>query len=209
MSPFEQPDRIYIHNSLESFRVCENLNWNYDTATPYRSAKKGIAQRAVRRVKEGTAIVLIQSGLTDTWWSDATKCHSSLRNIQYYLADGRTPNEKRFNGITSKRVSLQTSTSKASSLKKYKSPQIRKMLLPCADGSIKQEGHVAPRPLRLQELRKEEDEAGGDSDTDNALPRRHPTVERETTEENDVCCRISGDYVYRHHIAARGQLYVP
>ena len=69
-------DRIYIDNSMESFRVCENLNWYHDTATRYRSATNGIAQRAVRRVTEGTASVLMQSGLTDAWRSDAMKCHS-------------------------------------------------------------------------------------------------------------------------------------
>ena len=59
-------DRIYT----------DNLNWYHDTATRYRSATNGIAQRAFRRVTEGTVSVLAQSGLTDAWRSDAMKCHS-------------------------------------------------------------------------------------------------------------------------------------
>ena len=51
----------------------------------------GIAERAVRRVKEGTSAVLLPSGLDEKWWAD-----TYLRNIQDLLSDGKTPFERRF-----------------------------------------------------------------------------------------------------------------
>ena len=35
--------------------------------TPHRSETNGIAERAVRRVKEGTSAVLLQSRLNESW----------------------------------------------------------------------------------------------------------------------------------------------
>ena len=50
----------------------------------------------VRRVKEGTSAVLLQSGLHEKWWADSMECLSYLRNIQDLLSDGKTPYERRF-----------------------------------------------------------------------------------------------------------------
>ena len=43
----------------------EDLQRNHSTSTPLRSETNGIAERAVRRFKEGTSIVLLQSGLDE------------------------------------------------------------------------------------------------------------------------------------------------
>ena len=40
----------------------------------------GIAERAVRRVKEGTSAVLLQSGLNGKWWADSMECFTFLRH---------------------------------------------------------------------------------------------------------------------------------
>ena len=40
-----------------------------------------IAERAVRRVKEGTSAVLLQSGLNESWWADSMECYTYLRNV--------------------------------------------------------------------------------------------------------------------------------
>ena len=45
-----------------------------------------IAERAVRRVKEGTSAVLLQSGLGEQW-AGSMECHCYLRNVQDLLAD--------------------------------------------------------------------------------------------------------------------------
>ena len=52
-----------------------------------------ISERAVRRVKEGTSAVLLQSGLDEKWWGDSVECGCYLRNVQDLLADGKTSYE--------------------------------------------------------------------------------------------------------------------
>ena len=62
----------------------------------HRLETNGIAERAVRRVKEGTSAVLLQSGLDEKWWANSMECYTNLRNIQDLLSDGKTPYERRF-----------------------------------------------------------------------------------------------------------------
>ena len=50
----------------------------------------------MRRVKEGTSAVLLQSGLNESWWVDSMECYTYLRNITDLLSDGKTPYERRF-----------------------------------------------------------------------------------------------------------------
>ena len=69
----------------------KTLSWNHCTLTPHRSETNGIAERAVRRVKEGTSAVLLQSGLSENWWADSMECNCHLRNVQDLLSDGKTP----------------------------------------------------------------------------------------------------------------------
>ena len=61
LEPERKPKVIYTDNSLEFGKVCEDLSWNLCTSTPHRSETNGIAERAVRRVKEGTSAVAIGS----------------------------------------------------------------------------------------------------------------------------------------------------
>ena len=58
--------------------------------------RHGIADRAVRRVKEGSTAVLLQSGLNESWWADSLECYTYLRNVTDLLCDGKTPYERRF-----------------------------------------------------------------------------------------------------------------
>ena len=91
-----EPKVIYTDNSLECGKACEDLSWNQCTSTPHRSETNGIAERAVRRIKEGTSAVLLQSGLNENWWADSMECFSNLQNIQDLLSDGKSPYERRF-----------------------------------------------------------------------------------------------------------------
>ena len=50
----------------------------------------------MRRVKEGTSAVLLQSGPNESWWADSMECHTYLRNVTDLLSDGKTPYERRF-----------------------------------------------------------------------------------------------------------------
>ena len=82
LEPSEKPKVIYTDNLLAFGQSCEDLSWNHRTSTPHRSETSGIAERAVRRVKEGSSAVLLQSGLDEKWWADSTECNCYLRNVQ-------------------------------------------------------------------------------------------------------------------------------
>ena len=46
-----------LNHSLELGKSCEESSWNHCTSTPYRSETNGVAERAVRRSKEGASAV--------------------------------------------------------------------------------------------------------------------------------------------------------
>ena len=96
MEPNRKPKVIYTDNPLEFGKACEDLPWNHCASTPHRSETNGIAETAVRTVKEGTSAVLLQSGLDENWWADSIESYTCLRNIQDLLSDGKTPYERRF-----------------------------------------------------------------------------------------------------------------
>ena len=96
LEPHRKSKVIFTDNSLEFGKACEDLSWNHCTSTPHRSETNGIAEGAVRRVKEGTSAVLLQSGLNENWWADSMECNTYLRNVTDLLSDGKTPYERRF-----------------------------------------------------------------------------------------------------------------
>ena len=95
LEPDRKPKVIYTDNSLEFGKACEDLSWNHFTSTPHRSERNGIAETVVRRVKEGTSAVLLQSGL-EKWWADPMECYTFLRNVTDLLSGGKTTYERRF-----------------------------------------------------------------------------------------------------------------
>ena len=91
--------------SLKSFTL--TIPWNLAKlvkifpgiiARPHHTDRKlmGLLSRAVRKVKEGTSAVLLQSGLNENWWADSMECYTYLRNVTDLLSDGKTPYERRF-----------------------------------------------------------------------------------------------------------------
>ena len=96
LEPSGKPKVIYTDTSLEFGKAREVLSWNHRTSTPHRSETNGIAERAARRVKEGTSAVLLQSGFDEKWWADSMECCCYLRNVQDLLAGGKSPYERRF-----------------------------------------------------------------------------------------------------------------
>ena len=96
LEPKVSPKVIYTHNFLEFGKSWEDLSWNHCASTPHRSETNGIAERAIRRIKEGTFAVLLQSGLDEKWWADSMECYCYLRNIRDLLWDWKTPDERRF-----------------------------------------------------------------------------------------------------------------
>ena len=73
-----EPNDNYTDNALEFGKVCEELLWNHCISFPHRSETNGIAERAVRRVKEGTPAILLQSGLDENWWDHSMECASAI-----------------------------------------------------------------------------------------------------------------------------------
>ena len=93
LEPSRKPKVFCTGNSLEFGKSRQSLSWDHRPSTPHRSETNGIAERAVRRVKEGTSAVSLQSGLGERWWSDSVECFRYLRHVQDLLADGKTPFE--------------------------------------------------------------------------------------------------------------------
>ena len=54
--------------------ACEEMCWNHVKPTPYRLETNGSTENAVRRVKEGTSVLVVQSGLSEKWWEEAMHC---------------------------------------------------------------------------------------------------------------------------------------
>ena len=89
LEPTRMPNVIYTDNSWEFGRSCEDLSWNHCTSTPHRSETHGIAERAVRGVKEGTSAVLLQSGLDENWWADSWKVTAICKTFKTSCLMGR------------------------------------------------------------------------------------------------------------------------
>ena len=95
LEPTRKPKITSTDNSWEFGKACEDLSWNHCTSTPHRSETNGIAERAVRRIKERTSAVLLQSGPDENLWEDSIGCYCYLRNIQDRFYHRKTPFERR------------------------------------------------------------------------------------------------------------------
>ena len=80
LSPSREPDRIFTGSSKEFVKSCQDLQGDHDTSTPHRSDTNGMADRAVRRAKEGTKVFVRSSCLSDHWWDCTMEGCCYLRN---------------------------------------------------------------------------------------------------------------------------------
>ena len=69
----------YVH-FLELGKYCEELSWSHRTTALHRAETSGIAEQAVRRMKEEPSAVSLQSGSDDKWWLDSMACCCCLRD---------------------------------------------------------------------------------------------------------------------------------
>ena len=99
MEPDRKPNVIYADNSLEFGKACEDLSWNHCTSTPHRSETNGIAERAVRRIKEGTSAVFLQRG------------DISQRKWKFYFSSRRWTNQTCWRRSGTENIHLDTGTS--------------------------------------------------------------------------------------------------
>ena len=92
--PMDQtPKHAYLDNAPELIKAMEELSWTHDTSTPHRPGTNGRAERAVRRVKEGTSATLLQSGLPEDWWQEAMNCYCFLRCVHDQIQMGKPPSK--------------------------------------------------------------------------------------------------------------------
>ena len=94
--------RKYRESCKSSWSLIGNLK-SFTLTIPWNLAKPvkifpgiiarlhGIAERAVRRVKEGTSAVLLQSGLNESWWADSMDVTPICETSQIYYLMGRRP----------------------------------------------------------------------------------------------------------------------
>ena len=81
LGPQTKAQHVYTDGSKEFLKALAELCVSHDTSTPYRPQTNGVAERAVRRVKEGASCTLVQSGWNNEWWADAMACYCFLRNV--------------------------------------------------------------------------------------------------------------------------------
>ena len=96
LEPSEKPNVMNTDNSMEFDKACEELFWNHCKSTPHRSETNGIAERAVRRIKEGTFAsgVAIRLGRKLVGGFHGMLLLSAERTSLFFL-DGKTPFERR------------------------------------------------------------------------------------------------------------------
>ena len=92
------PSEVYSDNANEFKAAFRGLHWLADTCAPHKKATNGIAERAIRRVREGTGASLVQAGMDPIWWGgEACQCYCFLRMTRDLLhPDGKTAFERRF-----------------------------------------------------------------------------------------------------------------
>ena len=148
LEPDRKPKFIYTDNSLDFGKACEDLCWNHCTSTPHRSETNGIAERAVRRVKEGTSAVLLQSGLDENCWADSMECYAYLRNFTDLLYHGRTPCERHFlgNNIT---LQLRRTSQESINLE-------RKSYLDCSSDTLCTRGEFWKGDIMVADIEEQE-----------------------------------------------------
>ena len=96
LGPGVKAQHAYSDNAPEYSKAMQDMGIVHDTSTPYRSETNGVAERAVRRVKEGTSACLVQSGLNELFWDLATECYCMLRNVVDILILGDTAWERKY-----------------------------------------------------------------------------------------------------------------
>ena len=73
-----------------------DLGWCHDISTPYRPHTNGVAERAARRVKEGTYCSLNHLGRAVQLWPEAMASYCFMRNIAGIQKDGLPPTSPSF-----------------------------------------------------------------------------------------------------------------
>ena len=102
MGPGNSAKYVYLDGAGEFEKALNELEassdgkWLHDKATPYRPQTNGVAERAVRKTKEGTSAALVQAGIGEEWWHLAMECFCYLHCIVDKGADNLTAYKRRY-----------------------------------------------------------------------------------------------------------------
>jgi len=94
--PTDDVKLFYSDNSKELIRAAKTLEWRHATCTPGVKESNGVAERAVRKVIEGTRTLLDQSGMPEAFWSYAAKAFCHAVNIEERNGDSPFSMEETF-----------------------------------------------------------------------------------------------------------------
>ena len=85
----ESCDLLCFDNAKEYIAAAEALKIRYQTRDKNRPASNGVAERAVRRLLEGSRTVLYDSGLPHCYWSEAVKTYYANRKFHDVIRDAK------------------------------------------------------------------------------------------------------------------------
>ena len=85
---------LYSDNVPEFVSSTASMGIVHDTSTPYNSPTNGIAERAIRKVLDGTRALLEHAGFGPKWWTYA--CRHFVTGLNATKVDGRSPFRERF-----------------------------------------------------------------------------------------------------------------
>ena len=91
--------RVYTEGSLDFKKGLKPIHVPHDVSLPYDPQSNGVAENSIRRLKEGTRCLLVQSGLSPVWWAEAVRCFCNYRNVSDFYKQEETPyyrRQKRF-----------------------------------------------------------------------------------------------------------------
>jgi hypothetical protein len=87
LGPHCRPGKVHTDNSQELIKALSDLGIVHERALPYRPQSNGVAERAVRRVLEGTRTILMQAGLPPPFWSFACRHFCFSHNTKMWEGD--------------------------------------------------------------------------------------------------------------------------
>ena len=96
VGPGERCEYFYSGGAPELVAAAKSLLWPAATSTPGQPASNGVAEREVRKVKEGTRCALASSGFNGPWGPYAARHFCFAANAEVF--EGESCYSRRFGG---------------------------------------------------------------------------------------------------------------
>ena len=89
----EKIQAFYCDNAHELIGAARKCGWRCATATTGIHQTNGLAERMVRKSKEGGRCNIVQSGLSGKWWPEGIRTYCFAHSVE--LLDGDSPYNRR------------------------------------------------------------------------------------------------------------------